>query len=148
MDDPVQRFPTIKLRELKDDYMEFELKDTDVSVANVLRRVMLVEVPTIAIDMVEIASNNSVLNDEFIAHRLGLIPLVSDEAMDMVMTRDCNKCDGDGACESCAVELNLHCKCESDNPLTVTTRDLTSSSPSVIPADCKIGEDYGLPEYR
>ncbi|KAL5053584.1 hypothetical protein RYX36_034266 [Vicia faba] len=48
------RMPRVKIRELKDDYMKFELRDTDASVANALRRVMISEVLTIAIDLVEI----------------------------------------------------------------------------------------------
>lgn len=58
---------------------EFVLKGTDPSVANALRRTILVGVPTIAIDLVEIENNTTVLNDEFIAHRLGLIPLISNK---------------------------------------------------------------------
>ena len=68
-----------RIRHLERDSCEFVLSGTDPSVANALRRVILVEVPTIAVDLVEIENNTTALNDEFIAHRLGLIPLVSEK---------------------------------------------------------------------
>lgn len=130
-----QRFPRVKLREIKDDFVKFELRDTDASIANALRRVMIAEVPTIAIDLVEIEVNSSVLNDEFIAHRLGLIPLTSERAMSMRFSRDCDACDGDGQCEYCSVEFHLRAKCMNDQTLDVTSKDLISSDPSVVPVD-------------
>ncbi|XP_058215666.1 DNA-directed RNA polymerases II, IV and V subunit 3-like [Rhododendron vialii] len=130
-----QRFPTVKIRELKDDYCKFELHSTDASLANALRRVMIAEVPTVAIDLVEIEVNSSVLNDEFIAHRLGLIPLTSDRAMSMRFSRDCDACDGDGQCEFCSVEFHLRAKCINDQTLDVTSKDLYSSDHTVVPVD-------------
>ncbi|ESW29765.1 hypothetical protein PHAVU_002G097400 [Phaseolus vulgaris] len=129
------RMPRVKIRELKDDYAKFELRDTDASIANALRRVMIAEVPTIAIDLVEIEVNSSVLNDEFIAHRLGLIPLTSERAMSMRFSRDCDACDGDGQCEFCSVEFHLRVKCMTDQTLDVSSKDLYSSDPSVVPVD-------------
>ncbi|XP_071736795.1 DNA-directed RNA polymerases II, IV and V subunit 3-like [Rutidosis leptorrhynchoides] len=130
-----QRFPKVKIRDLKDDYAKFELRDTDASMANALRRVMISEVPTIAIDLVEIEVNSSVLNDEFIAHRLGLIPLTSERAMSMRFSRDCDACDGDGQCEFCSVEFHLRAKCINDQTLDVTSKDLYSSDHTVVPVD-------------
>lgn len=120
---------------MKDDYLKFELRETDASMANALRRVMIAEVPTIAIDLVEIEVNSSVLNDEFIAHRLGLIPLTSERAMGMRFSRDCDACDGDGQCEYCSVEFHLRAKCITDQTLDVTSKDLYSSDHAVIPVD-------------
>ena len=54
--------------------------DGNVSLANALRR-SIEEVPTLAIDEVEFFKNDSALYDEFVAHRLGLLPLKMDSKM-------------------------------------------------------------------
>lgn len=74
-----------------------------------------------AIDLVEVEANTSVLADEFIAHRLGLIPLNSKNVDDVLYTRDC---DCDQYCEQCSVRLTLHAKCQSDEVMKVYARDL------------------------
>jgi len=50
----------------------------DVSIANALRRILLAEVPTVAIESVWISVNHSIVQDEVLAHRLGLIPIKAD----------------------------------------------------------------------
>lgn len=71
--------------------------------------------------MVEIESNTSVLADEFIAHRLGLIPLDSTYADQLEYTRDCT-CDQ--YCDKCSVVLTLDARNTSDQTLPIYTRDL------------------------
>lgn len=53
----------------------FDVIHIDTSIANALRRIMIAEVPTIAAETVYIYNNTSVIQDEVLAHRLGLIPL-------------------------------------------------------------------------
>ena len=77
--------PKIEILKLDKSRIIFVLSNVDISVANALRRVMIAEVPTLAIDEVDIEINNTVLHDEFIAHRLGLIPLFSESAESYMM---------------------------------------------------------------
>lgn len=48
--------PSITIRKLDSLYCEFLLEGTDVSIANALRRVIIAEVPSVAIELVEIES--------------------------------------------------------------------------------------------
>ena len=56
----------------------FELIGCDASFANALRRILLSEVPTIALEHVYIFNNTSLIHDEVLAHRLGLVPINVD----------------------------------------------------------------------
>lgn len=58
--------------------LEFDLIGCYPSIANAFRRLMLSEVPSMAIEKVYIYNNTSIIQDEVLAHRLGLIPLRAD----------------------------------------------------------------------
>eukprot|EP00980_Cylindrotheca_fusiformis_P022260 scaffold9159_cov121-Cylindrotheca_fusiformis.AAC.2 len=77
----IQRFRDdfdLKVLDHKDDELVFELIGCDVSFANALRRILLAEVPTIALEYVYMINNTSLIHDEVLAHRMGLIPLAVD----------------------------------------------------------------------
>jgi DNA-directed RNA polymerase II subunit RPB3 len=86
---------------------------------------MLAEIPTLAIDVVEVLDNTSVLADEFICHRLGLTPLSSKGVDDLLYSRDC---DCEGYCDNCAVVLTLNAKCTGSEIMKVYARDLVIES--------------------
>jgi len=133
---PKPRSPKIEILELTDEHIKFLLTDADASMANSLRRVMIAEVPTMAIDMVTIEANSTVLHDQYLAHRLGLIPLVSKNVKDFMYNRDC---DCDSSCSKCSVEFELESRNTDDALLMVTSRDLHIASADdakgVEPAD-------------
>ncbi|CAL1542561.1 unnamed protein product [Lymnaea stagnalis] len=58
--------------------MEFDMVGVDAAIANAVRRILLAEVPTMAIETVSIWNNTSIIQDEVLAHRLGLIPIKAD----------------------------------------------------------------------
>ncbi|AFP65525.1 DNA-directed RNA polymerase II (nucleomorph) [Chroomonas mesostigmatica CCMP1168] len=83
---------------------KISLKEIDISLINSLRRVMINEIPTMAIDLIFVEINSSIFHDEFLAHRLGLIPLFSESANQFRYTREC-ECEK--FCSKCSVAFSL-----------------------------------------
>jgi len=108
-------------------YGVFELSKTNAAFVNTLRRVIVEEVPTMAIEDIELIKNSSVLYDEMLAHRLGLIPLTTD--LNSYFEPAKCSCKGEG-CAKCSLKLTLQAKGES----LVTSGDIVSKDSKVKPA--------------
>ena len=113
----------VKTVELKGNKGVLKIEDTDMYFVNSLRRVMLAELPKLAIDDVIIYDNTSALFDELIAHRLGLIPIPTDLQV-LVFRNEC-KCEGKG-CPSCTVRYTL----SKEGECVIYSGDLQPEHPS------------------
>jgi DNA-directed RNA polymerase II subunit RPB3 len=150
------RTPKLEVSNVGDDVVEFTVTGTDTSAANALRRCMMAEVPVLAINDVNIFENSSVLHDEFISHRLGLVPLRwENEGRPLHEPRggagaglpfmwECDSCaelmdDVHGCCSKCSVLLLLDVKNETTDPegdaVTVTSADLRIEWPAELYGD-------------
>jgi DNA-directed RNA polymerase, alpha subunit/40 kD subunit len=67
-----------ELIEKKGLYIKFKISGINPQLANLIRRVLIARTPTLAIDDVLIIDNTSVMYDEMLAHRIGLIPIKTD----------------------------------------------------------------------
>ncbi len=115
--------------------MSVKLKGVSLQYANALRRVCLNGVPVFAIDTVDIIENSSVLPDEGLAHRLGLIPITTD----LSRFNEPSKCDcqSESGCSNCRVMLVLDSG-DSDVTRTVLSNELSSEDDSIKPISDKI----------
>lgn len=94
----------------KENRIEFLLKGGSTSFANLIRRFGMGQVPVFAIDSVTFYENSSSMFDEYIAHRIGQVPLLSDSGR---------------ANEEILFTL------EGEGPSTVYTKDLKSADSKV-----------------
>ncbi len=119
----------VKILDMNETSARLIIKGLDPSVTNGLRRMMMSEVPKMAIEKVEFHQGAirdssgkeyesvSPLFDEILAHRLGLIPIPTD--LDLFTFRDKCKCNGEG-CPSCTIMYVVNKK----GPCTVFAGDL------------------------
>ena len=116
----------IEFASLDDSLARFTLSGASTAFANAIRRAMIGEVPTLAIEDVRIYDNTSALFDEMLAHRLGLIPIKTDLAT--YTTQDKCSCGGAG-CPGCTSTYTLSV----EGPRTVTSGDLIPQDPKAVP---------------
>ncbi|KAI8868672.1 DNA-directed RNA polymerases I and III subunit RPAC1 [Ramicandelaber brevisporus] len=102
----------LQVIKLSETTIEFDVKGVDASFANALRRIMIAEVPSMAAERVYMMNNTSVIYDEVLASRLGLIPIRVDHAEfdwahDDAPTTDMN---------TIVFKLNVKCEPRKDVP--------------------------------
>ncbi|AWX31889.1 MAG: DNA-directed RNA polymerase subunit D [Methanosphaera sp.] len=115
----------IEIVEKDNEKAVFIIDGVDDTFINTIRRICLVEIPTLAIEDVNIFKNDAKMFDEVLAHRLGLIPLTTD-LESYVMP---SECDCESGCSSCKVSFLLKEK----GPKIVYSKDLKSDDPAVQP---------------
>src|SRR6266704_1269642 len=127
------------------DAMRLLLEETEPSFANAIRRVLIADVPKMAIEDVEFHlgpiraedgkeyESVSPLFDEMISHRLGLIPIPTDLGL-YNRREDCPTCHGEG-CPNCTIIYSVNKR----GPGIVTAGDLEPMGDAKLrPADQKI----------
>jgi len=120
----------VEVLSLTGDTVRFLLEGVDVAFANALRRTMISEVPCMTVDDLFIFDNSSVVPDEVLAHRMGLVPLKTD-LDSYVLPEEC-ECGSDLGCSLCRVVLTLDVESDVGNR-TVTSGDLVSEDPKIVP---------------
>mmetsp|Transcript_36991 Transcript_36991/g.80029 ORF Transcript_36991/g.80029 Transcript_36991/m.80029 type:complete len:292 (-) Transcript_36991:6-881(-) len=125
--------------------MEFDLIGVSPSFANALRRILISEVPTMAIEHVFFLNNTSTIPDEVVAHRLGLIPIAADPSMFSYR----GDAAGEAKNEKNTIVLKLRASCHGKKPGGKTNQGngygkVKSSELKWVPAGSEIPEETGV----
>ncbi|MCK5045161.1 MAG: DNA-directed RNA polymerase subunit D [Candidatus Heimdallarchaeota archaeon] len=126
----------IEVIENKNNKLRFIIRGSNFTFVNALRRTIISEVPTLAIEDIILVENTSPVLDEIVAHRLGLVPLTTP-ADEFTVASECDNCGGEG-CQFCSVPLTLEAEAGDNETKVVYTKDLDSNDDKIKPVSDKI----------
>jgi len=109
---------SIEITSMSDELVTFDMIGIDPPLANAFRRILIAEVPTIAISNVTVYQNTGVLHDENLAHRLGLVPIKLEPDLLKWKPTD-SEFD-----ETNSITFKLHITCEQGEKKSIYSRDL------------------------
>jgi DNA-directed RNA polymerase subunit D len=135
----------VKILQKNDLSTRLVIEGVDTAFMNSLRRIILAEVPAMAIDEIVVIENSSLLHDEILAHRMGLIPLKTD--LDSYNLPEECTCKSELGCNLCRVSLTMDVEAKESNR-TVYSGDLTSENPNIEPVSAKIPLVKLAPDQR
>ncbi|CEM33041.1 unnamed protein product [Vitrella brassicaformis CCMP3155] len=138
--------PSIEITEMSDEVLKFTLTNCHDSMANALRRIMLADVPTLAIDLVTVEENEGALHDEYLAHRLGLLPIDSRHVAEYRRRQECSCAE---SCVHCTVQYDLDItnsgadqRCDDSGDLPVYHTDIQPGQEGAdVPMPVQPGQD-------
>lgn len=120
---------SIKLLREDEKSVELELSGLPLAVMNAIRRFTINEVPTMAVEEILIIENTSSMPNDVLAHRISLIPFISD-IDNYVAPEECT-CGSKLGCERCAVRYVLRAEAR-DEPITVYSGDMIPENPDTV----------------
>lgn len=109
--------------------IKFVVQDTPLKPSNDLRRTMLAEIPTMATHVVKYDVNTG-LDDQMLAHRLGIVVLTCANPGAFNYSHECSCRE---FCDKCSATLYLDVRHEGPGVRSVTARDLVSTNRLVAP---------------
>ncbi len=92
----------------------YHVKDCSVHLLNAIRRIINQSLPSFAIDEATFFENNSAMFNEYLAHRLALIPLTFDD--------------------KASPDVKISFTLQATGPTVVYSKDLKSSDDKIVPA--------------
>eukprot|EP00043_Microstomoeca_roanoka_P007967 m.76806 g.76806 ORF g.76806 m.76806 type:complete len:357 (-) comp14042_c0_seq1:591-1661(-) len=101
----------IEIKSIQGDDMEFDMIGVDASIANAVRRILIAEVPTMAIENAYVFNNSTVLPDEMFCHRIGLVPINVDPRRFRFLDDDNNEPND---LNTIVFELKMECRHRKD----------------------------------
>ena len=97
----------------------------ETHVMNMIRRTIIADVPTMAIDLVYFETQSSPVNDQVLTHAIGLLPVFADPRKYV----EKQNCTCDMGCPDCEIEFTL----DVEGPKVVYSHDFHSSIGTLMP---------------